>query len=203
MLQVPLQQDLHRILLNAFPEGAGDSANVKLMGEVLALIMLEELCYLFDGRRRYLSLSHQYIEWMEQIYGKVLPDEDYTYDRIARQFGFPPGQAAYLARVLKDRQNVELERRADEGLKAKLMKAKEEFETLDPQAALTQKEPTLILTHREFRFLRLLIEGLLQRGADVGDANKISQFPSSTMVSLHIDHIRKVLEHYDTTVRRL
>ena len=53
------------------------------------------------GAKRYRSLTEQYIDWIEEVYGTLLLDtEAPSVDRIYNSLNMPYGQAAYIARVL-------------------------------------------------------------------------------------------------------
>jgi len=62
------------------------------------------VCALFDwltGAKRYRSLTEQYIDWIEQIYGSLIPrTEAPSADRIYNSLNVPHGQATYIARIL-------------------------------------------------------------------------------------------------------
>src|SRR5688572_13544930 len=62
----------------------------------IAQLATDELIDLIGGRKRYISLSHQYIEWLQALYAAVLPGEEYTYRRLLDKFNFPPGTASYV-----------------------------------------------------------------------------------------------------------
>jgi hypothetical protein len=57
---------------------------------------------LVTGRRRYRSLTEQYLDWLSQLYSSILQDEEPSEARLFTQLNFPYGQSQYLARVLRD-----------------------------------------------------------------------------------------------------
>jgi len=73
--QVTVNIDGERVavLQKAFPQQKLEDAAIRL-----ATIATNELIDLLAGKKRYLSLSHQYIEWVQQIYEALLPEEEYT-----------------------------------------------------------------------------------------------------------------------------
>ena len=111
-----IDQDRATKLQKSFPEFDG----VQELAPIVAQLITNELIDLLAGQKRYMSLSHQYAEWLQQLYEAVLPDEEYTYERIYNEFNFPPGTAQYLARVLRHRQNTTLHDTAKSRLQDKV-----------------------------------------------------------------------------------
>ena len=72
------------------------------------------------GRKRYRSLTEQYIVWLEQLYSEVFSDEEPGDPRIRGRLSFPDGQATYLSRMLRDRQQLSWRRRALQELYTRL-----------------------------------------------------------------------------------
>jgi hypothetical protein len=73
------------ILRRVFPGIAEETA-----ARALAEIMLDELLSLLDGTKRYMSLSHQYIDWLERIYTTLLPGEEFRESRLLTISAFHP-----------------------------------------------------------------------------------------------------------------
>jgi hypothetical protein len=72
--------------------------------EIIARLALDSWVDLFAGRKRYRSLTEQYLEWLESIYAHVLTEEEPRERRLFSQCHFPYGQAQYLARILREQQ---------------------------------------------------------------------------------------------------
>lgn len=72
--------------------------------EVIARLALDSWVDLFSGRKRYRSLTEQYLEWLESVYTEVLTEEEPGERRLFSQCHFPYGQAQYLARILREQQ---------------------------------------------------------------------------------------------------
>ena len=58
-------------LQNSFPE----IDNIQELATTLAQLMTNEFIDLLAGEKRYLSLSHQYIEWLQIVYEAILPED--------------------------------------------------------------------------------------------------------------------------------
>src|SRR5262249_23340256 len=86
----------------------------------LARLALDSWIDLFSGRKRYRSLTEQYLDWLDQIYSSVLKDEEPGERRLFSQFHFPYGQTQYLSRILRRQRLRALRRTALESLKRKL-----------------------------------------------------------------------------------
>jgi hypothetical protein len=72
--------------------------------ESIARLALDSWVDLFSGRKRYRSLTEQYLEWLESVYTEVLTEEEPRERRLFSQCHFPYGQAQYLARILREQQ---------------------------------------------------------------------------------------------------
>lgn len=72
--------------------------------EIIARLALDSWVNLFSGRKRYRSLTEQYLEWLDSIYTEVLTEEEPGERRLFSQCHFPYGQAQYLARILREQQ---------------------------------------------------------------------------------------------------
>lgn len=178
-------------LQRAFPE----SADIKELATTIASLMTNEFIDLLAGEKRYISLSHQYIEWIQQLYEAVLPDEEYTYRRLYDRFNFPPGAAAYIARVLRQRQNTVLHTRAITGLKQKFEKEIEDYKKIPPKDQTpTRKIRSLKLTAREYDLLIMVDDQLVARNVDIGYP-QVTARPSREFVVLtyNIDHMKIAL----------
>src|SRR5947209_8764524 len=160
-LQITLTIDGDRAatVRRAFPERPEDEAGLKV-----ATIATNELIDLLAGKKRYLSLSHQYIEWVQQIYEALLPDDEFTYRRIFDGFNFPPGAAGYIARVLRARQNTPLNTKAKNGLSTKCTKESDDYDKLSATDKPGARLRSLRLTAREYDLLQMAVDRLLLAG---------------------------------------
>jgi hypothetical protein len=141
-------------LQHAFPElEAGECA------ARVATFATAEMIALFAGKKRYLSLSHQYIEWLEKMNAELLPEVEFTPRRLMNQFYFPPGSASYISRVLRDRQNVVIMGRTWTTLLKKFKDVKKlHDDTPQNQRGGVGNLWSITLTKREYRQLEILLE---------------------------------------------
>jgi len=142
-------------LQHAFPELAADRCAAGIANFAMA-----EMISLLAGKKRYLSLSHQYIEWLEKLNADLLPEVEFTPRRLMNQFNFPPGSASYISRVLRDRQNVVIMARSWKSLVNKFEEVKKSHDLLPQNQRRDEsgKLWSITLTKRENRLLDILLE---------------------------------------------
>lgn len=66
-------------------------------------LVVEMMCDAISGKLRFRSLTEMHIEVVQKIYEQMFPSECPSADRLFNGFNLPPGQAAYIARVLVDK----------------------------------------------------------------------------------------------------
>src|SRR5271157_2790090 len=55
------------------------------------------------GKRRFRSITELYIDWFGRVFEDILPDEEPDERALVERMNLPYGQAAYIARVLRER----------------------------------------------------------------------------------------------------
>jgi hypothetical protein len=153
-IQIMLEDTQIADLQRAFPE-----LDPIACAREIARFAAKEMIDLLAGKKRYTSLSHQYVDWLEQLNANLLPNAEFTPRRVMNQFNFPPGTASYIARVLRDRQNVTLMTRAWETLLAsfKAVKADNDAKPVNQRAG-PGVLLSITLTKREHRQLVMLLD---------------------------------------------
>jgi hypothetical protein len=194
-INVTIDAERAAILKRAFPE----KKDLDDVAKRIAQMVTNEFIDLLGGRKRYISLSHQYIEWLEDLYETVLPEEEYTYRRLLDKFNFPPGTAAYVSRVLRQRQNTTLHERARAGLKKKLAKQLDEYEKYasDKDKAVSEKLRSVELTVREYDLLQSVMDQLFSAGISIGFPKVTFRTREFVTAEYNVDHIKKVLPEID------
>ncbi len=187
--QVTVNIDGERVavLQKAFPQQKLEDAANRL-----ATIATNELIDLLAGKKRYLSLSHQYIEWVQQIYEALLPEEEYTYRKIFDDFNFPPGAAGYIARVLRGRQNTSLSSRAKNGLSTKCVKEIDAYDKLPAPEKPSSKMRSLRLTAREYDLLQMVVDKLLLAGEAIDPPATTSRTKEFVSASWNVDNLKRI-----------
>jgi len=176
-------------LRNSFPE----FDDIQGVATSIAKLMTGEFIDLLAGEKRYLSISHQYVEWLQQLYEAVLPDEEYTYERLYNEFNFPPGTAQYLARVLRDRQNSALHQRAKSKLHDKLSEQMQEYDALPENDKPTAKQRSIKLSTREHNLLQMAVDRLVKRDELIEYPRVTSRSRQFVVIVYDVDYVHKVL----------
>jgi len=190
-----VERDQIAKLQKSFPE----SEDIQEVATTLARLMLYEIIGLLAGEKRYLSLSHQYVEWLQEIYAEILPGEEYTYERLYNEFNFPPGTAQYLARVLRDRQNADLHKRAKARLKKTISKEITEHDNLPADKQPKAKLRSVKISAREYDLLILAVDRLFAKEEDI-EYPKVTSRRTGRFVgiSMHVEGLKKVLPEIES-----
>jgi hypothetical protein len=176
-------------LRNSFP----DSDDIQGAATTIAELMTNEFIDLLAGEKRYMTLSHQYVEWLQQLYEAVLPGEEYTYERLYNEFNFPPGTAQYLARVLRDRQNTVLHRRARSRLHDQLSAEIREYRELPVNDKPSAKQRSMKLSVREYDLLQMAVDRLVKKDELIEYPRVTSRSRQFVVIVYDVDHMGKVL----------
>ena len=190
-ITISLDKDQEEILKRAFPDH-GDIQNV---ANQLVDFSATELIGLLAGEKRYLSLSHQYIEWIAEIFNRVIPDAEITNNYLVNNFQFPPGSAQYMSRVLRDRQNSKIHEVSIRSLLDVLKKTIDDFEALDPDSKKRKQDLSIRVSKRQFTIINQYIEEFYSKN----DANIIPPKITSTTSQYYFItwNIRQVNSFYD------
>ena len=130
----------------------------EIAAKAVASHATSEMLELFSGRKRYLSLSHQYIEWLESLNADLLPQTEFSPARLMNCFHFPPGSAAYISRVLRDRQNTVLVQQATQGLLNKLQEVESQHGAYLSNGKNSLTNHSIVLAKREYHQLKVLLD---------------------------------------------
>lgn len=191
--QVPVAFNLNKdrvdVIKRAFPE----RPDVEELAKQIAEFMTGEFVDLLAGKKRYLSLSHQYIEWVQLLCEIVLPGEECTYSRLYDRFNFPPGTASYIARVLRDRQNTPLHLKARDGLQTKVAREVEKYEKIPDKEKPTHKRISLKLTLREYNVLMILVDRLMSKDEVIEYPQITSRGREFINITFNVDYLKLVL----------
>jgi hypothetical protein len=183
-----LDKDQVAVLQRAFPNG-----DDKKTASAIVHLAATEFIELLAGKRRYTSLTNQYIEWVDKIYSAALPDTEFTYRQISDGFSFPPGTAAYIARVLRDRQYTSLQTRAKEQLRLKLLKELAAYDNLPAERKPSLKMRNLRLTAREYALLQMIVDDLILGGEPLEIPDVTSRSRELVFVSVPVDFIKPIV----------
>lgn len=166
--------------------------------ERFSVIAFMEFYHWVAGTKRYRSITEQYIDWVEQMYTQILPqDEAPSGNRIYNSLNIPYGQATYIARVLSAKTLVHWRDIAKKELRDKLLERKTVAEQYLKEGTLDQLiqiqlskiaciELERICSERHRKDDQFLLP---QIGASSGDY-KFIHVPACTIVDLTSDKKR-------------
>ena len=152
-ITIRVSADMVEDILSMMEPDIGEVDTSKLVAE-FALMSFQHFYEWLSGRKRHRTLTEQYIEWMEQIYTRLLPEEEVpSYSRLYNKFNIPYGQAGYIIRVLNERELPHLRASARLELETALHRVQSDAETAirggKPDQLLSVKLSSL--SNRELR----------------------------------------------------
>lgn len=122
-INLTISQDLYDDLARAFskdrPLTAEDFAS-------LASLALEQWTDTLLGITRFHSMSELYAAWLRRLFPRLLPDADLDEKALVSRFNLPYGQAAYIARVLREEDTLAARRKWLDKLEAEFTKRLDE-----------------------------------------------------------------------------
>lgn len=122
--------------------------------EKFALIGFEQFYNWISGNKRYRTLTEQHIAWLENVYTRLISDDEVpSYSRLYNKFNIPYGRAGYMIRVLNERNLPYLRDKAREELLEALEEVRENAQEAIDENRLGQKFAIRItsLASRELR----------------------------------------------------
>jgi hypothetical protein len=129
--------------------------------EQLAAFALEQVLGWMSGKTGYQSLTEQHTEWLTELLPIFYPDDVPSAERIFNNFSVPYGRAAYISRVLLEKQQTIWRKRGRDNLRAaldaKLVEAKKNIAAGD-----ALKQVPVSLDNISYRELTVLLEDLFR-----------------------------------------
>jgi hypothetical protein len=118
----------------------------------------------FFGRTKYRSLNEMYLDGLERIFNELRPATKPTQRYLFQQLNFSHGQAAYLTRVLLDKQNSRWRELARAELSEALMARKAEAQKIVDNGAGHVQKLEFDLSKAARLEMNLLLEALYDGG---------------------------------------
>ena len=189
-ISVPLSDEVKAILSSVFPD---------LEDQVEAASMVARLAFdswiaWLAGKRTYSSITDQQIEWVEQLYEQLLPDEEPSSDRLYNNFNIPPGTADYIARQLARRDIRKWKLRAYDELTERLTEAKGEWASRRPEDKILQPTIRIQVSDRASRLLNLTIQRLILSGEDMEPPVAEKPLPNLVYLKIKGELIQRLLD---------
>jgi len=129
--------------------------------EQLASFALGQVIGWMAGRTAYQSLTEQYTEWLTDLLPVFYPNDVPSAERIFNNFSVPYGRAAYISRVLLEKQHTTWRKKGREHLLAALRaKEAEAQHNIDDGDAL--RFVPISLDNIAYRELTVILEDLFR-----------------------------------------
>jgi hypothetical protein len=100
------------------------------MAQQISEVALQSWIGIFSGKTRYRSLNELYLDWLERIFNEIDRDAKPSQRYLFQRLNFSHGQAAYLTRVLLDKQNSRWREKAKIELRDVLAGRKDEIDKI-------------------------------------------------------------------------
>jgi hypothetical protein len=98
--------------------------------QLISEAALQSWIGIFSGKTKYRSLNELYLDWLEQIFNEIDPEAKPSQRYLFQRLNFSHGQAAYLTRVLLDKQNSRWREKAKVELRDVLVARKAEVDQI-------------------------------------------------------------------------
>ena len=128
--------------------------------QLLIKLAVREVSGWISGRNVYLSLTEQHTEWLMELLQIFYPDDPPSAERIFNSFSVPYGRAAYISRVLLEKQQTTWREKGRENLARGLRNKQAEAQDHIDNGDSTQYVP-VSLDKISYRELSVIIDELL------------------------------------------
>ncbi|CDZ59632.1 hypothetical protein [Neorhizobium galegae] len=167
--EVEIDDKLVEALAAAVADKLGEDAGTR---EAFAKFALEQILGWMSGRTTYQSMTEQHTEWLTALLPVFYPDEAPSPERIFNNFSVPYGRAAYISRVLLEKQQTIWRKKGRDTLFVAL-KAKDAEATANNNKADGRKLVPVSLDNASYRELTVIVEDLFSADATLpSPANK-------------------------------
>jgi len=129
--------------------------------EQLANFALKQVLGWMSGRTAYQSLTEQHTEWLTDLLPIFYPDDVPSAERIFNNFSVPYGRAAYISRVLLEKQQTIWRKKGRDNLHAALNGKLQEAKKNNANGDALKPVP-VSLDNISYRELTVLLEDLFR-----------------------------------------
>ena len=105
-VKITLSDSQVQTLNSGFDLGGKKAEQLRADQQTFCTLVVTLITDWISGNTRYRSLTEFNIETVQKLYEALLPDEAPSAQRLFNKFNFPPGQAAYVARVLSEKEQA-------------------------------------------------------------------------------------------------
>ncbi|MEA2887701.1 MAG: hypothetical protein QOD11_2061 [Bradyrhizobium sp.] len=132
----------------------------------LATFALGQVLGWMSGRTAYQSMTEQHTEWLTALLPIFYPDEVPSTERIFNNFSVPYGRAAYISRVLLEKQRTTWRQKGKDNLLAALKRKLAEAQKNNKNGDGSKSVP-VSLDNISYRELTVLLEDLFREDANL------------------------------------
>jgi hypothetical protein len=159
----------------------------------LAAFAMREVLGWMSGRTAYQSLTQQHTEWLTELLPVFFEDKQPSAAQIFNSFSVPYGRAAYISRVLLERQHTVWRTKGRSGLLAALKAKRGEAKKNVDDGDGLKRVPISIdsLAHREFI---VLLEELFESDPELIPPRISTTSPGRYLVDLPSAHFDPLIE---------
>lgn len=151
-------------LVNALTASLGGQLQDEAKRVQLAAFALKQVLEWMAGQTAYQSMTEQYTEWLTELLPIFYPDDVPSTERIFNNFSVPYGRAAYISRVLLEKQQTAWRKKGKANLLASL-KAKEGEAKKNNDKGEALKYVPVSLDNISYRELTVVLEDLFNTDA--------------------------------------
>jgi hypothetical protein len=161
--------------------------------EHLASFALGQVIAWMSGRTAYQSMTEQYTEWLTELLPVFYANDVPSAERIFNNFSVPYGRAAYISRVLLEKQHTTWRKKGRENLLAALQAKKAEAQNnIDNGDAL--RYVPISLDNIAYRELTVILEDLFREDATLAPPVNKAISPGRRTVDIPSQLFPKLIE---------
>ncbi len=154
---VKFEVEIDDALVGALTNSLGEQLQDEAKREQLAAFALKHVLKWMAGQTAYQSMTEQYTEWLTELLPIFYPDDVPSTERIFNNFSIPYGRAAYISRVLLEKQQTIWRQRGKANLLASL-KGKEAEAQANNDKGEALKYVPVSLDSISYRELTVILE---------------------------------------------
>ncbi|RWF83379.1 MAG: hypothetical protein EOQ36_27390 [Mesorhizobium sp.] len=151
-------------LISALTASLGEQLQDEAKREQLAAFALKQVLGWMAGQTAYQSMTEQYTQWLTELLPIFYPDDFPSTERIFNNFSIPYGRAAYISRVLLEKQQTAWRQKGKANLLASL-KAKEAEAQANNNKGEALKYVPVSLDSISYRELTVILDELFRADA--------------------------------------
>jgi len=196
-ITINLSEDQVECISNAFDHKAVTQAE-EACCQSFCKIAVELLTNWLSGTARYRSLTEMNIETVQKLFENLLPNEVPSPNRLFNKFNLPAGQAAYITRILLDKDVHTWRKKAQQELQRLIVKHAEDHKGDDKKSA-ADITVTLDIPNPAYIELKAICNHIASKEpSDFKFPKTESSFGEFRKVSMSVSTLRSLLDYLAT-----